>query len=86
MRSDYVTVSVLALLIVGMSALNAQPKGERITIKGEVVDLWCFMEGGDRGPDERSGFSDGHVGEDRRCADDLHRIGKGARPARFSAA
>lgn len=28
----------------------AQPKGETVTVKGEAVDLWCYMEGGDRGP------------------------------------
>jgi hypothetical protein len=28
----------------------AQPKGQTITVKGEAVDLWCYMEGGDRGP------------------------------------
>ena len=27
----------------------AQPKGATVTIKGEAVDLWCYMEGGDRG-------------------------------------
>ena len=49
MRSKLVTVSMLALLIAGTSA-NAQPKGERTTIQGEVVDLWCYLEGGDRWP------------------------------------
>lgn len=28
----------------------AQPKGSTVTVKGEAVDLWCYMEGGDRGP------------------------------------
>ncbi len=28
----------------------AQPKGPTVTVKGEAVDLWCYMEGGDRGP------------------------------------
>jgi len=28
----------------------AQPTGERATVRGEVVDLWCYLEGGDRGP------------------------------------
>ena len=27
----------------------AQPKGPTVTVKGEAVDLWCYMEGGDRG-------------------------------------
>ncbi len=32
---------------------HAQPKGERVTIAGEVVDLWCYLEGGDRGAAHR---------------------------------
>jgi len=50
MRNTLVTVSVVALLACGTRFLSAQPKGERATIKGEVVDLWCYLEGGDRGP------------------------------------
>jgi hypothetical protein len=50
MRSTLVTVSVVALLVGGTRFSSAQPKGERATIKGEVVDLWCYLEGGDRGP------------------------------------
>jgi hypothetical protein len=50
MRRTLVTVSVLALLIGGARFSSAQPKGERATINGEVVDLWCYLEGGDRGP------------------------------------
>ena len=49
MRNTLVTVSVLALLIAGITPTSAQPKGEHATIKGEVVDLWCYLEGGDRG-------------------------------------
>ena len=46
------TVLVIAMstLLAGTALLRAQPKGERITVKGEVVDLWCYLEGGDRGP------------------------------------
>jgi hypothetical protein len=32
----------------------AQPKGTTVTIKGEAVDLWCYMEGGDRGPAKKA--------------------------------
>jgi hypothetical protein len=49
MRKTLVTVSVLVLLVAGSQSTSAQPKGERATIKGEVVDLWCYLEGGDRG-------------------------------------
>jgi hypothetical protein len=50
MRRTLVTMSTLALLMVGASGSNAQPRGVRTTITGEVVDLWCYLEGGDRGP------------------------------------
>src|SRR6185295_5689798 len=49
MRNTLMTVSVLVLLVAGTSSTSAQPKGEHTTIKGEVVDLWCYLEGGDRG-------------------------------------
>ena len=50
MRRTFIVVSVSALLFAGAQALRAQPKGQRTTITGEVVDLWCYLEGGDRGP------------------------------------
>jgi hypothetical protein len=34
--------------------LSAQPKGERITVTGEVVDMWCYLEAGDRGPAKKA--------------------------------
>jgi hypothetical protein len=41
-----------------LSALSltvaAQPKGDRITVTGEVVDMWCYLEGGDRGPAKKA--------------------------------
>ncbi len=49
MRST-VLVIVMSTMLAGTAFLRAQPKGERITVKGEVVDLWCYLEGGDRGP------------------------------------
>ncbi len=42
MRNTLATVSMLAVLIGGTRFLSAQPKGERATINGEVVDLWCY--------------------------------------------
>ena len=50
-----VTCAVLAataLVYCGVS-LYAQPKGDTVTLKGEVVDLWCYLEGGDRGADHK---------------------------------
>ena len=49
MRKTLGTVSVLALLVAGIQSTSAEPKGEHATIKGEMVDLWCYLEGGDRG-------------------------------------
>ena len=34
--------------------LVAQPKGEHITVTGEAVDMWCYLEGGDRGPAKKA--------------------------------
>jgi len=48
MRSSLAALVFFGALI-GGSLLRAQPKGERATIKGEVVDLWCYLEAGDRG-------------------------------------
>jgi len=52
MKGKRVAMAIVAtaLLAGGTQAVNAQPKGQRATIKGEVVDLWCYLEGGDRGP------------------------------------
>ena len=50
MKRTFVMVTVSALLFAGTQALRAQPKGQRTTVTGEVVDLWCYLEGGDRGP------------------------------------
>jgi len=47
MRSS--VILVLFSVLIGGSLLRAQPKGDRATIKGDVVDLWCYLESGDRG-------------------------------------
>jgi len=46
------TISTLVLVvtvIVATPKLLAQPKGERVTVTGEVVEMWCYLEAGDRG-------------------------------------
>ena len=50
--SALLAISAVLLLSGGMS-LFAQPRGERVTLKGEVVDLWCFLEGGDHGAEHK---------------------------------
>lgn len=44
----------LAALMLGVFSALAQPKGEQVTVKGEVVDLWCYLEGGDHGASHKA--------------------------------
>src|SRR5437764_5894533 len=49
-----VIISVMIALVSALAAASvAQPKGDKVTVKGEVVDLWCYLEGGDRGADHK---------------------------------
>ena len=48
-RASVSMVAIAVVVLTGFVGL-AQPKGATVTIKGEAVDLWCYMEGGDRGP------------------------------------
>ena len=47
-------LAVAALLLLPSNPSSAQPKGDKVTVKGEVVDLWCYLEGGDKGADHKS--------------------------------
>jgi hypothetical protein len=42
----------VVVFVVGYSF--AEPKGPTVTVKGEVVDLWCYLEGGDHGPSAKT--------------------------------
>ena len=44
---------ISTLLVLGAFMAFGQPKGEKVSVKGEVVDLWCYLEGGDRGADHK---------------------------------
>jgi hypothetical protein len=44
-----VAISTVLVLIFCTVAPMAQPKGERVTVSGEVVEMWCYLEAGDRG-------------------------------------
>ena len=44
-----VAISTALVLIFSTVAPMAQPKGERVTVSGEVVEMWCYLEAGDRG-------------------------------------
>src|SRR5215510_1924728 len=49
MRNRFCRLAAAVVVVGTATLLSAQPKGERATIKGEVVDMWCYLEGGDRG-------------------------------------
>jgi hypothetical protein len=49
----HTAIVIPALLLLGVVVTFAQPKGETVTVKGEVVDLWCYLEGGDYGPEHK---------------------------------
>src|SRR5215813_11819761 len=40
-------IAVLFLVVAALPS-SAQLKGQKVSVKGEVVDLWCYLEGGDR--------------------------------------
>ena len=46
--------AALPLLLLGVTTTFAEPKGETVKIKGEVIDLWCYLEGGDHGAEHKS--------------------------------
>ena len=46
-------LALSAVLLLSPVPAPAQPKGDKVTVKGEVVDLWCYLEGGDRGADHK---------------------------------
>jgi len=47
-------MAVAVIATIGVRLAFAQPQGEEVTIKGEVVDLWCYLEGGDHGADHKA--------------------------------
>ena len=44
-----VMFSIVLAGIFNTAVPMAQPKGERVTVTGEVVEMWCYLEAGDRG-------------------------------------
>jgi hypothetical protein len=47
------TIGAVLLLSFGSLTAFAEPTGDKVQIKGEVIDLWCFLEGGDHGADHK---------------------------------
>jgi hypothetical protein len=37
-----------------LSSALAQPKGKTVAATGELVDMWCYFEGGDHGPSHKA--------------------------------
>jgi hypothetical protein len=52
-RMSHVLIASVALMFLGVRMTSAEPKGDAVTLKGEVVDLWCYLEGGDHGADHK---------------------------------
>ena len=52
-RIMYTLLTLSAVWCVGGVLALAQPKGDAVTLKGEVIDLWCYLEGGDKGADHK---------------------------------
>ncbi len=47
-----VVTTMISLAFITIS-VNGQPKGKQVTVKGEVVDLWCYLEDGSHGADHK---------------------------------
>jgi len=52
-RFIYAVLALSVVVSLGGILANAQPKGDMVTVKGEVIDLWCYLEGGDKGADHK---------------------------------
>jgi hypothetical protein len=55
MRTRIIFTAVAFSLVFCLSHVPAvaEPKGEAVTLKGEVIDLWCYLESGDHGADHK---------------------------------
>lgn len=47
-----ISAAAVALVLTARTVVS-EPSGENVTIKGEVIDLWCYLEGGDHGADHK---------------------------------
>jgi hypothetical protein len=54
MRIVRAAFAALPLLLLGVTSTFAEPQGETVKVKGEVIDLWCYLEGGDHGAEHKS--------------------------------
>src|SRR5438034_11345089 len=49
----YLPIALLACALLASVAM-AQPKGKTMTATGELIDTWCYFEGGDHGPQHKA--------------------------------
>ena len=47
-------LGLTTIVLVCGAVMAGQPKGEPITVTGEAVDMWCYLEAGDRGPAKKA--------------------------------
>jgi hypothetical protein len=47
-------LAALLAFVVAVSFALAEPKGKDVTAKGELVDMWCYFDGGDHGADHKA--------------------------------
>lgn len=52
-RQNCISLIALGTMLFAAVVAVGQPKGPTMTVKGEVVDLWCYLEGGDHGPSHK---------------------------------
>ena len=53
MQRSTLGLALVMALVAGSVGL-AQPKGSTVSVKGEVVDMWCYMESGEHGPSHKA--------------------------------
>lgn len=55
MKRSLIRAFAGAVLLLGLGSPVAfgEPKGDTVKVKGEVVDLWCYLEGGDHGAEHK---------------------------------
>ncbi len=56
MKRRIIVLTLLAVssLMLSVPTASGQPKGEQVTVKGEVVDLWCYLEDGSHGSEHKA--------------------------------
>jgi len=52
-RMILVVIATVGMMLLGVRMTSAEPKGDAVTLKGEVVDMWCYLEGGDHGAEHK---------------------------------